>query len=91
LGNHSVGKSCPFHVTIQSARETLKYGSSLQERIKRNTRKFKIWIRFQINIEIISDGCGSRKGRGPIKMRSRFEESDAPFWVGVDEENPGEF
>ena len=85
---------CPFHVTIQSARGALENGSSLQERIKRNARKFETWIRFQINIEIMSDGWGRSKCRGPIKTRRRFEELPHHFdscWVGADEENHGEF
>ncbi len=36
------------------------------EQIKRNTQKFETWIRFQINIEIISDRCGTSKGRGAM-------------------------
>ena len=77
----------------QSTRGTLEDGSSLRERIERNARKFETWIRFQINIEIISDGWGSCKGRGPIKMSMGFEQTHRAFIVlkvGVDEENPGE-
>ena len=91
----SLGKFWPALSTpIQSARGTLDDGSSLRERIERNARKFKIWIRFQINIEIISDGWGSCKGRGPIKISMGFEQTHRAFIVlkvGVDEENPGEF
>jgi hypothetical protein len=66
-------------IKLKAARGTLENDASPLERIKRNARNFEAWIRFQMNIEIISDRCGSGKGRGPIKMRSGFKESLAPF------------
>ena len=69
-------------IKLKAARGTLENGASPLERIKRNARKFEAWIRFQINIEIISDRCGSGKGRGPIKMRCGFRSRSHHFrWV----------